>query len=127
MRGKKLTRVPSTEPLRAGDYVYVLAQPGTLPALGRVFAGGEAPPRLEGHEFFGEFVLNGDARLADLAAVYGFALPEGSEAMTAAELLALRFSQRPVVGDRARLGRVELVAMEIDQGRVAKVGLNLHH
>jgi cell volume regulation protein A len=127
VRGGRLTRVRSTEPLRPGDYVYVLSQPGTLPALGRVFAEAEAPARLEDHEFFGEFVLNGDARLADLAAVYGFDLPQGTEDMTAAELLARRFSQRPVVGDRARLGRVELVAMEIQRGRVAKVGLNLHH
>jgi len=82
---------------------------------------------LEEHEFFGEFVLNGDARLGDLAAVYGFELPEETKSMTAAELLAQRFSQRPVVGDRIRLGRVELVAMEIELGRVAKVGLNLHH
>jgi cell volume regulation protein A len=127
VRGKQLTRVPPTEALQLGDYVYVLSQPGSLSALGRVFAEGEAPPRLEGHEFFGEFVLNGDARLADLAAVYGFELPAGTEAMTAAELLSGRFSQRPVVGDRTRLGRVELVAMEIDRGRVARVGLNLHH
>ena len=127
VRGGRLTHVPSTEPLQPGDYVYVLSQPGTLPALGRVFAEAEAPARLEDQEFFGEFVLNGDARLADLAAVYGFDLPQGTEEMTAAELLARRFSQRPVVGDRARLGRVELVAMEMDRGRVAKVGLNLHH
>jgi cell volume regulation protein A len=105
----------------------VLSEPESLPALGRLFVDGEAPARLEGQEFFGEFVLNGDARLADLAAVYGFELPDGTEAMTAAELLGKRFSQRPVVGDRARLGRVELVAMEIKGGRIAKVGLNLHH
>jgi cell volume regulation protein A len=127
VRGGRLTRLLPTEPLQVGDYVYVLSQTGTVPLLGRVFAGAEAPARLEEHEFFGEFVLNGEARLADLAAVYGFELPEGSEAMTAAELLAQRFSKRPVVGDKARFGRVELVAMEIEHGRVAKVGLNLHH
>ena len=127
VRGGRLTRVSPKEPLQAGDYVYMLSEPGTLTALGRLFTGGEAPARLEEHEFFGEFVLNGDARLSDLAAVYGLDLPEGTEAMTAAELLAQRFSKRPVVGDKARLGRLELVAMEIDQGRVTKVGLNLHH
>jgi cell volume regulation protein A len=127
VRDGRLTRLSPTEPLRASDYVYVLSQPGTLAALSRIFTGGEAPARLEEHEFFGEFVLHGDARLADLAGLYGFELPPGTETLTAADLLARRFSQRPVVGDRARLGRVELVAMEIDGGRVSKVGLNLHH
>jgi cell volume regulation protein A len=127
VRGGRLTCVSPAESLQAGDYVYLLSQPGTLTALGRVFTGGEAPARLEEHEFFGEFVLNGDARLADLATVYGFELPEGTDTLTVSELIERRFSQRPVVGDRARLGRVELVAMEINRGRVAKVGLNLHH
>lgn len=127
VRGGRLIGALPTEPLQAGDYVYVLSQPEAEPLLGRLFAGAQAPARLEEHEFFGEFVLNGDARLADLAAVYGVDLPEGTEAMTAAELLAQRFSKRPVIGDKARLGRLELVAMEIDQGRVTKVGLNLHH
>ena len=127
VRGGRLTRVQSAETLQAGDYVYLLSKQSTVPALSRLFGDAQPPPRLDEHEFFGEFVLSGDARLADLAALYGFELPEGCESMTASDLLARRFSQRPVVGDRARLGRVELVAMEIDGRRVTKVGLNLHH
>lgn len=127
VRDGRLTRVRSTEPFQAGDYVYLLSKRSTVPALSRLFGDAKAPPRLEEHEFFGEFVLHADARLADLAAVYGFELPPGTATMTAAELLERRFSQRPVVGDRLRLGRVELVAMQIEGGRVTKVGLNLHH
>ena len=127
IRSGRLLPVHADDRLRPNDYVYVLCHTESQDAVNRLFAQQTAPPRLEEHEFFGEFVLNGGARLGDLAAVYGFELPEETKSMTAAELLAQRFSQRPVVGDRIRLGRVELVAMEIELGRVAKVGLNLHH
>jgi cell volume regulation protein A len=127
VRGGRLIRLAPAELLQPGDYLYVLSPRGALEALGRILIGAEAPARLEEHEFFGEFVLNGDARLADLAAVYGLELPAGTEELTAADLLEQRFAQRPVVGDRLRLGRLELVAMDIKAGRVARVGLNLHH
>jgi cell volume regulation protein A len=126
VRGGRLIRLAPAELLQPGDYLYVLSPRGALEALGRILIGAEAPARLEEHEFFGEFVLNGDARLADLAAVYGLELPAGTEELTAADLLEQRFAQRPVVGDRLRLGRLELVAMDIKAGRVARVGLNLH-
>ena len=35
------------------------------------------PDRLEAHQYFGDFVLNGDAVAGELAAVYGFAVPDG--------------------------------------------------
>ncbi len=127
VRSGRLTRLMPEEPLQVGDYLYMLSQRDALDALGRALTGAEAPARLEEHEFFGEFVLNGDARLADLAEVYGFDLPAGTEEMTASDLLDHRFAHRPVVGDRLRLGLVELVAMEIKANRVGKVGLNLHH
>ncbi|MFO1205481.1 MAG: potassium/proton antiporter [Burkholderiales bacterium] len=127
VRGGRLTRLALEAPLQAGDYVYMLSERDALDTLGRVLTGTQAPARLEEHEFFGEFVLNGDARLTDLAEVYGIELPPAMETMTAADLLDRRFAHRPVVGDRLRLGRLELVAMEIKAGRVAKVGLNLHH
>lgn len=127
IRSGKLMKMHGEDRLLQNDHVYVLCHGESQEAVNRLFAEQEAPPRLEEHEFFGEFVLNGEARLSDLATLYGFELPEEASALTAAELLALRFSYRPVVGDRVRLGRVELVAMEIEEGRVAKVGLNLHH
>lgn len=127
IRGGQLLRTHADERLRPNDHVFVLCETESQDAVSRLFAQQTAPPRLEEHEFFGEFVLKGDAKLSDLAGVYGLDLPEEMSSLTAADLLAQRFSRRPVVGDRVRLGRMELVAMEIEQGRVARVGLNLHH
>jgi potassium/hydrogen antiporter len=108
-----------------GDYVYFLAQPRSIPHLSRLFDPHRVPDRLEEHRYFGDFVLNGDAILGDLAAVYGLAVPEGASGKSLADYLAEAFHGRAVVGDRVRLGGAELVVREIDNGRITRVGLRL--
>lgn len=111
--------------LKVGDYVYMLASREELPALDKVFAPVQAPARLEEHRFFGEFVIDGDARLEELAAVYGFTPPPEAAGLTVSDYLTQRFNRRPVVGDRVGLGEVELVVRELDGGVVSRVGLKL--
>jgi potassium/hydrogen antiporter len=108
-----------------GDYVYVLAQPKSLPYLSKLFDPHRAPDRLEEHRYFGDFVLDGDANLGELAAVYGLELPDGAADKSLAEYLAGVFHGRVVVGDRADLGTAELVAREIQDGKVTRVGLRV--
>jgi NhaP-type Na+/H+ and K+/H+ antiporter len=45
--------------------------------------------------------------------------------MTLAAYLSRMFRGRAVVGDRADLGRAQLVVREIENGRVHRVGLRL--
>jgi cell volume regulation protein A len=108
-----------------GDYIYLLAQPKLLPQLNRLFDPHQAPDRLEEHRYFGDFVLNGEARLADLADVYGLEVPQGHAHETLAAYLDERFHGRVVVGDRASLGDAILVVREMQDGRVSRVGLKL--
>jgi cell volume regulation protein A len=108
-----------------GDYVYFLAQPRSIAHLSKLFDPHRVPDRLEEHRYFGDFVLNGDAILGDLAAVYGLAVPEGASGKSLADNLAEAFHGRAVVGDRVRLGGAELVVREIDNGRITRVGLRL--
>jgi len=110
---------------RAGDYVYVLARPRSLARLSMLFDPHVEPDRLEEHRYFGDFVLNGDAVAGELAAVYGFAIPEGAADKTLARYLDESFRGRVVVGDRVGLGSAELVVREIEDGRVTRVGLRL--
>jgi potassium/hydrogen antiporter len=49
--------------------------PGRSAELDRLFVASAAPERLSDQVFFGEFVLNGEARVGDLAAAYGLDLP----------------------------------------------------
>ena len=111
--------------LAPGDYVYFLAEPKSVPVLNRLFDPHRAPDRLEEHAYFGDFVLNGDALLGDLAAVYGIEVPARDAGKTLAEYLNERSHGRVVVGDRAPLGNAELVVREVQEDRVSRVGLKL--
>jgi potassium/hydrogen antiporter len=111
--------------LRPGDFVYFLAQPHGVPLLGKLFDPHRVPDRLEEHRYFGDFVLNGDALLGDLAAIYGLEVPEAAAAKSLADYLDQAFHGRAVVGDRVRLGAAELVVREIENGRISRVGLRL--
>lgn len=110
---------------RAGDYVYLLASPKSLPRLGQLFDPHVEPERLEQHRYFGDFVLNGDAIVGELAAVYGFEVAHDASEKTLAQLLDDAFRGRVVVGDRLALGAAELVVREIDADRVTRVGLRV--
>ena len=109
----------------ARDYVYILAQPKYLSYLGKLFDPHLEPDRLEEHRYFGDFVLNGDAVMADLGMVYGIDIPDEIGNMTLAAYLSRMFRGRAVVGDRANLGRAQLVVREIEDGQVHRVGLRL--
>src|SRR5690606_8443858 len=74
--------------LKPGDYVYLLAQPKLVPDVNKLFDPHRAPERLEEHLYFGDFVLNGEALLSDLAEVYGLQVPAEESAKTLAEYLA---------------------------------------
>jgi potassium/hydrogen antiporter len=108
-----------------GDFVYVLAQPEALPEVNRLFDPHQAPERLEEHRYFGDFVLNGDALLDELADVYGLEIPASAAGKTLAAYLDQLFHGRVVVGDRASLGSALLVVREMQAGRVSRVGLKL--
>ncbi len=107
------------------DYVYLLAQPKNLTYLGKLFDPHLEPDRLEEHRYFGDFVLNGDAVMADLGMAYGIVIPDEIGNMTLAAYLSRMFRGRTVVGDRADLGRAQLVVREIEDGQVHRVGLRL--
>ena len=111
---------------RAGDYVYVLAIPEYLEALNRTFGVAHGPARLEEHRFFGDFVLDGEARVADVEAVYDLGLQFRDADETLADFLAHRFRGSPVVGDRLRSHGVELVVRAVEKGVITRVGLKLH-
>ncbi|AFL74227.1 potassium/proton antiporter [Thiocystis violascens] len=115
------------EPLdpRPGDYLYLMADPADLPTLDRLFVASPAPARLSDLAFFGEFVLNGDARVGDLCTAYGICLADSERRLTLDELIRRGLNAHPVVGDRLQLGSVELVVRQVRDDRIAQVGLKL--
>jgi len=64
-------------------------------------------------------------RLGDIAAFYALPIRARDAALTLAEHFARHYEHTVEVGDRVRLGAVTLVARELDEDRVAKVGLKI--
>ena len=126
IRGTRVMKLEGIGPLQPGDYVYVLADPRKVEALNRLFGVAHGPTRLEEQRFFGDFVLNGDARIADVEAIYGLDFPDHGPEETLAAFLDRWFRGNPVVGDGLRVGGTELVVREVEKGAVTRVGLKLH-
>jgi len=108
--------------LQAGDIACVLAPEDTYQRVGELFVAG---PGLAGEltrSFFGDFILNGDARLEDVCEAYGVP-PVGSGSLE--EFLRRSLKGRPVVGDAVEIGDIQLTVREMDGPRIVKVGLKL--
>jgi cell volume regulation protein A len=126
LRGKHLLETLDMADLRPEDYLYLIAEPADLPDLDRLFIASGVPKRLSEQAFFGEFVLNGDARVGDLSAVYALDLPDSDHALTLDALMRRDLhTAHPVVGDRLQLKAVCLVVRKVEGDRISKVGLKL--
>jgi cell volume regulation protein A len=126
VRGTQVMSLATLGPLQAGDYVYVLAVPRHVETLNRLFGVAHGPARLEEHRFFGDFVLNGDALIADVDAIYGLGIHDHGPGETLTGYFKRKLRGAPVVGDRLRLGSVELVVREVEKDLITRVGLKLH-
>lgn len=125
IRGERTYAPAEIGELQAGDYLYLFAPGSAVDTLSEVFAAEKQPAYLEDHRFFGDFVLNGAARLGEVAAMYGIDIDASQKDAAIADYLARAFKARPVVGDRTRLGGIEFVVREMEGERVTKVGVIL--
>ncbi|WP_296807098.1 potassium/proton antiporter [Thiocapsa sp.] len=126
LRGKHLVETLDLSDLKPDDYVYLIADPADLAELDRLFVASAAPERLSDQVFFGEFVLNGEARVGDLAAAYALDLPASEHALSLDAFIRRDLhTAHPVVGDRLQLKTVDLVVREVEGDRILKVGLKL--
>lgn len=111
--------------LAAGDVLYVLASAADGAMLGEMLSTTAAPDYLEKRRFYGDFTLRGDASLDSVAAQYGLPLPQAMAGRTLEEFLNASLPEKPVVGDRVRLGKLEFVVRSLAAGRITQVGLRI--
>lgn len=111
--------------LQAGDWLYLLAREADSAALGELLTKAVAPAYLEKRQFYGDFVVHGDADMQAIAEQYGLPLPEGAAGMSLEGFLGARLRGMPVVGDRLRVGNIEFVIREVEAGRISRVGLRI--
>lgn len=124
IRGGHALQISEEHPLAIGDQVYFLVRPADLPALDRRVLPEREPQRLGEREFFGEFTIRPDATMRALGTLYGF-VPDAEDADCDVAAFLLARHPKPVIGDRVRLGTVEIVVREVEGNRPTKVGLKL--
>ncbi|XOZ32632.1 potassium/proton antiporter [Halomonadaceae bacterium KBTZ08] len=115
---------PQTE-LQEGDLVAVMASPGQLEEMSKLFDTHSRSSPLADRQFFGEFVLNGDATVGDVELFYGIDISGYDPGETLSECFR-RSHGHPVVGDKLRMGPIKLVVKAVSGDAVTRIGLNLH-
>jgi potassium/hydrogen antiporter len=120
--GAVLDRAALTR-LEAGDYALTVAPAEAQPHLDRLF-GARAPDHAR-DEVYGEFTFDATLPANVLATLYGIPITPGEAALPLGEVLLQHLDRLPVVGDRVRLGEVELVVREMDGDRITRVGIEL--
>ncbi len=120
-RGKELLHPSGSTRLQVDDILCVIGHDEDLPALGKLFS--QAPTRGQDLRFFGDFILEGDARLSDIAALYGLKLGEVDGNQTIGAFMAEQVSGNPVVGDQVEWNGLTWTVAAMDAGEVRKVGL----
>lgn len=122
-RGRELLHPSGSTHLEAGDILCVIGHEKDLPALGKLFS--EAPKRGQDLRFFGDFVLEGDAELGPVAALYGLPLGGIDPHQALGPFVAQLIGGEPVVGDQVEwAGRTWTVA-QMEGNRIRKVGIKL--
>lgn len=117
-----LVEAPNEKKLLCDDQVVILATPSARDGYARLFS---SSPYMDANHFFGEFALNREAKLADIAQAYGVPIPDSEHELAVTEYLTNRFHGKPVVGDFVKLGTIKLVVIEVENGQVVLVGLKL--
>ena len=124
IRNEEILTPSEAEPVREGDYIYLLAPPEKAQALDRFFVR-MPPPALPDPRLLGDFFVPGTATLGALAEIYGLQVAADHNEVTLAEYFNEQLRRRPRVGDIVALGPIALLAHKVESGAVTTVGLRL--
>src|SRR5690606_27215587 len=111
--------------LELNDVLCVVGRGRDLPALSRLFSTTSTRQHLNNRQFFGDFILDGGARVKDVAQVYNFELPEDMAEMSLAELFVRQSDGFPDLGDSIVWHGLTWVVAEMEDGWIQKIGLKL--
>jgi cell volume regulation protein A len=123
VRDGRLLRPRDLDRLDPGDSVLVIAPPAQSAALDELFA--ERPESAGGGDVFGEFTFGGDLPVGKLAEFYDLPVAEGERPASLADFLLARLRRQPLVGDRIRVGDIELIVQGVRGERITEVGIEL--
>jgi cell volume regulation protein A len=124
IRKEEILTPAEADPVRVGDYVYLLAPPEKAQALDRFFMN-MPPPRVPDPELLGDFFVPGTAALGALADIYGLQVAADHTEVSLADFFTENLGRPARAGDIVRLGPIALLAHKVETGRVRTVGLRL--
>jgi cell volume regulation protein A len=124
IRNEEILTPSEAQPLREGDYLYLLAPPEKAQALDRFFVD-MPPPRAPDPVLLGDFFVPGTATLGALADIYGLQVAADHNDVALADYFGEQLGRTPKTGDIVALGPIALLAHQADEGTVTTVGLRL--
>ncbi|HCE3563723.1 TPA: potassium/proton antiporter [Vibrio parahaemolyticus] len=122
-RNQELLHPSGSTRLEEDDTLCVLAQEKDLAALSLLFS--EAPEKASLTRFFGDFFLDIEVRLADVAMMYGLNLGDELQDKTLSNIVEEQLGSTPVLGDQFEWQGLQWVIADVVDHQVTKVGLRL--
>ncbi|EGR0758513.1 potassium/proton antiporter [Vibrio parahaemolyticus] len=122
-RNQELLHPSGSTMLEEDDTLCVLAQEKDLAALSLLFS--EAPEKASLTRFFGDFFLDIEVKLADVAMMYGLNLGDELQDKTLSNIVEEQLGSTPVLGDQFEWQGLQWVIADVVAHQVTKVGLRL--
>lgn len=122
-RHQELMHPSGSTKLEEDDTLCVFAQEKDLDALSLLFS--EAPEKASMTRFFGDFFLDIEVKLADVAMMYGLDLGEEALGITLRTLVEEQLGTAPVLGDQFEWQGLHWIIADVVDQQVTKVGLRL--
>ncbi|HAS6797800.1 potassium/proton antiporter [Vibrio parahaemolyticus] len=122
-RNQELLHPSGSTRLEEDDTLCVLAQEKDLAALSLLFS--EAPEKASLTRFFGDFFLDIEVKLADVAMMYGLNLGDELQDKTLSNIVEEQLGNTPVLGDQFEWQGLQWVIADVVDHQVTKVGLRL--
>ncbi|MBP2303120.1 potassium/proton antiporter [Azospirillum picis] len=124
IRAGAVVPLHKAKPLQTGDHVYLFTPQHRLPLIDRLYGGSRALDQND-REFYGDLALSPDATVEQIAEMYGLPLSLANARLPLRDLLRNEFGGAPELGDRVRMGGVELIVRDMDDDGITSVGLAL--